>query len=146
MSENSYYCPKCKRNHRYTSKIGQEHLKYKEDDITPEPEKTQEINQIEEIVTEEDAEDQDNLPVIEDEDSVLPEVVGEKVPERKRNRISKFIHGYRRSYKVGVEKFGIWWKIFQLSIWSLALIFLITAAIIFIIYLPKIEMIYWELR
>ena len=26
-----YYCGKCQRNHRYTSKIGQKHLKYKED-------------------------------------------------------------------------------------------------------------------
>ena len=146
MSENSYYCPRCKRNHRYTSKIGQEHLKYKDDEGTFEPEEIDENQQIEVTVAGEEAENENISPPIEDDTLVLPEISKKAVPRRKRNRVSEFIHGYRRSYKVGVEKFGIWWKIFQLSIWSLALIFLITAALIFIIYLPKIEMIYWELR
>jgi ABC-type multidrug transport system permease subunit len=60
--------------------------------------------------------------------------------------IKEVIIGYRESYKKGVEKFGIWWTIFQLSIWGFILIFLITAAVILVAYLPQIEMIYWELR
>jgi hypothetical protein len=56
------------------------------------------------------------------------------------------IRGYRESYRIGVEKFGVWWKIFQLSIWSFVLIFILTAVIILVVYLPKIEMIYWQLR
>jgi hypothetical protein len=56
------------------------------------------------------------------------------------------IRGYRESYRIGVEKFGVWWKIFQISIWSFVLIFVLMAVIILVVYLPKIEMIYWELR
>lgn len=37
----------------------------------------------------------------------------EKVPS---NRIVRFIRDYQRSYQKGVEKFGIWWKVFQLSV------------------------------
>ena len=61
--------------------------------------------------------------VIEDEDLVVTE-----------NRLSKVIHEYRRSYKRGVMKFGIWWKILQLSIWGMVLIFLVTATIIFVFF------------
>ena len=45
----------------------------------------------------------------------------------------------------GVEKFGVWWTVFQLSLWSLALIFLLTAVLVFVVYLPKAEMLYWDL-
>ena len=55
------------------------------------------------------------------------------------------IKGYQESYRIGVEKFGVWWKIFHISIWSFVLIFILTAVIILVVYLPKIEMIYWEL-
>ena len=45
-----------------------------------------------------------------------------------------------------MEKFGILWTIFQLSILGFVLIFILTAVIIMVVYLPKIEMIYWDLR
>ncbi|MBD3172529.1 hypothetical protein GF326_08660 [Candidatus Bathyarchaeota archaeon] len=60
--------------------------------------------------------------------------------------IKEMTTGYIESYKKGTEKFGIWWKIFHLSIWGFVLIFIVTAVIIFVVYLPKIEMIYWELE
>jgi len=60
--------------------------------------------------------------------------------------LKESIIGYKESYRRGVEKFGIWWKIFNISIWCFILIFIFTAVIIFVIYLPKVEMIYWELR
>ncbi len=65
-----------------------------------------------------------------------------KLPEAIRDGIQ----GYRESYRNGVEKFGIWWTVFQLSIWGFVLIFILTALIIMVVYLPKIEMIYWDLR
>jgi ABC-type multidrug transport system permease subunit len=57
----------------------------------------------------------------------------------------RLIHGYRESYSNGVEKFGVWWTVFQLSLWSFALIFLFTAVLVFVVYLPKAEMLDWEL-
>lgn len=78
----------------------------------------------------------------------LPSKIRE-IPKNIKNfpkAIREAINGYRKSYKVGVEKFGVWWKVFQISIWAFVLIFIITAVIIFVVYVPKIEMIYWELR
>ena len=78
----------------------------------------------------------------------LPSKIRE-IPKNIKNfpkAIREAINGYRKSYKVGVEKFGIWWKVFQISIWAFVLIFIITAVIIFVVYVHKIEMIYWELR
>ncbi len=72
-----------------------------------------------------------------------------KIPEKIRRlpqSIKEAIIGYRESYKKGVEKYGKWWTIFQLSIWGFILIFIVTAVLIFVVYLPKIEMINWELR
>jgi len=60
--------------------------------------------------------------------------------------IKEAIKGYQESYRKGVEKFGIWWTVFQISIWGFILIFMITAVIIFVVYLPRIEMIHWDLR
>ena len=60
-------------------------------------------------------------------------------------KLKRFIYGYRESYMNGVEKFGVWWTVFQLSLWSLALIFLLTAVLVFVVYLPKAEMLYWDL-
>ena len=60
-------------------------------------------------------------------------------------KLKRFIRGYRDSYMNGVEKFGVWWTVFQLSLWSLALIFLLTAVLVFVVYLPKAEMLYWDL-
>ena len=145
MSETFYYCQKCGHNHRYDSKIGIRHIKYKMEDPTIQ------IQPEEPTITVQDqnatgyVQNDISIDQTVEQDQLLqeqPQISQERI---KRNKLSEFIHGYARSYRNGVEKFGIWWKIFQLSIWSLALIFLITAAIIFIIYLPKIEMIYWEL-
>ena len=52
----------------------------------------------------------------------------------------------RESYRKGIEKFGVWWTVFQISIWGFILILVLAAVIIFVIYLPKIEMIHWELN
>ncbi len=60
-------------------------------------------------------------------------------------RAVSFIQSYRASYTKGVEKFGIWWTIFQLSLWSVSLIFLLTAAIILVVYLPQAEMLVWDI-
>ena len=60
-------------------------------------------------------------------------------------KLKRFIHGYRESYTNGVEKFGVWWTVFQLSLWSFAVIFLLTAVLVFVVYLPKAEMLGWNL-
>ncbi len=60
-------------------------------------------------------------------------------------KLKKFIQGYRESYTNGVEKFGVWWTVFQLSLWSFAFIFLLTAVLVFVVYLPKAEMLGWNL-
>jgi hypothetical protein len=62
------------------------------------------------------------------------------------NMVTRFISGYLASYRNGVKRYGVWWKIFQLSIWSIALILVTTACIIFVFYLPKIEMIKWTIE
>jgi len=59
-------------------------------------------------------------------------------------KLKMFIHSYRESYTNGVEKFGVWWTVFQLSLWSFALIFLLTAVLVFVVYLPKAEMLSWN--
>ena len=65
-----------------------------------------------------------------------------QLPAKIRNiprAIKEAIIGYRESYRKGVEKFGVWWTVFQISIWGFILIFIVTAVIIFVLYLPKIE-------
>ena len=57
------------------------------------------------------------------------------LPENLRNAILN----YQESNRKGVEKFGVWWTVFQLSMWGFVAIFLVTAAIILIFYLPKVE-------
>lgn len=79
-----------------------------------------------------------------------------KIPEKIRgipksirnlpNALKEAITGYKKSYRAGVEKFGVWWTVFQLSIWAFIAILLITAVVIFVVYIPKIEMILWDLR
>jgi len=72
-----------------------------------------------------------------------------QLPAKIRNiprAIKEAITGYRESYRKGVEKFGVWWTVFQISIWGFILILVLAAVIIFVIYLPKIEMIHWELN
>lgn len=48
---------------------------------------------------------------------------------------------YERSYSKGVERFGVWWKVFQWSMWLFILVFLGTAVIAFVYFLPKMEII-----
>ncbi len=57
-------------------------------------------------------------------------------PENLRN----FILDYQVSYRNGVEKFGVWWKVFHLSMWGFVLVFFVTAAMILIFYVPRMEM------
>ena len=168
-----YYCGKCQQNHRYTSKIGQKHLKYEE-----EPPKTETPDQgiklldtnetffQEETLTKHEDSDQiSNLPDgldtnlqeepadteettenIDSDGTTVININEDLVEKAHSNRIVRFIRDYQRSYQKGVERFGIWWKVFQLSIWGIVLIFLAIAGIILIVYLPKIDMINWTLR
>lgn len=55
--------------------------------------------------------------------------------------IKEAVLGYQRSYRVGVEKYGVWWKIFHWSIWLFVTVFLATAVIAFVFFLPKLQMI-----
>lgn len=50
------------------------------------------------------------------------------------------IVGYQESYHKGVEKFGVWWTVFHLSMWAFIAIFLLAAILMLVIYLPKAEM------
>ena len=166
-----YYCRKCQHNHKYTSKIGQKHLKYKEDppktteqdnkppdihETFPQEEtliKPEDPNQISNLLDEPDTNFQE-APTYADETTenidsdISTEIkIDEDIVEKSSsNRIVRFIRDYQRSYQRGIEKFGIWWKVFQLSIWGIILIFLIMAGIIFVVYLPKIDMINWIIR
>ncbi|MBD3205896.1 hypothetical protein GF319_06085 [Candidatus Bathyarchaeota archaeon] len=58
-----------------------------------------------------------------------------KIPSNLRKSILR----YQQSYRRGIEKFGIWWKIFHWSMWGFVLVFLITATIIFVYYLPLMQ-------
>ena len=51
--------------------------------------------------------------------------------------IKEGLLAYERSYSQGVEKFGVWWKVFQWSMWLFILTFVSMALIAFIIYLPQ---------
>jgi hypothetical protein len=51
------------------------------------------------------------------------------------------ILAYEKSYREGVEKYGVWWKVFQWSMWLFVLIFIGTAVVAFVFFLPQIEMI-----
>lgn len=118
-----YYCKKCGQKHRYDSKIGIKHLNINKNDTntgTQQPLMKK------------------NCPL---------NTCTENNTEREKGvRGSNFIHSYLMSYRKGVERFGIWWKIFQLSIWGFVLIFVLTAIIIFVVFLPKIDTINWILR
>jgi len=123
VSEKIYYCIKCGHNHRLSSKIGKKHLQYKtSSQDTP---RKSEYNQ----------------------ENVQPDTPEQTrlLIKEKNSRFSEFIQDYRQSYRNGVEKFGFWWTVFQLSLWSLVLIFILTAVIIFVVYLPKVEMLLWDL-
>ena len=55
--------------------------------------------------------------------------------------IKEGVLAYERSYSQGVEKFGIWWKVFHWSMWLFILVFLGVAVIAFVFFLPQMEMI-----
>ena len=55
--------------------------------------------------------------------------------------IKKGVLAYERSYTQGVEKYGVWWKVFHWSMWLFITVFLGTAVIAFVVFLPKIQMI-----
>ena len=125
MSEKTYRCSKCGYSHRYTSKIGVRHLPYNASAPVS-------INSL--LIQDTDH------PIPEQEHNILKKI---KVTSKKKKCL---INWYRETYWNGVEKSGIWWKIFHLSMWSFVLIFLLTAGILFVVYLPMIGMIYWELE
>jgi cell division protein FtsL len=58
--------------------------------------------------------------------------MGEKVSDKFWKIIDEFIENYR----IGVEKFGYFWKIFYLSMIAFALIFVIFAVFLAIYYIP----------
>ncbi len=57
-----------------------------------------------------------------------------------RENLRNSILAYQDSYHKGVEKFGVWWKIFHYSMWGFVVIFFVTAALILIFYVPRMEM------
>jgi hypothetical protein len=61
------------------------------------------------------------------------------------NKLRNYIRSYHRNYRNGVDKFGVWWKVFQFSLWSLSFIFLMVAIIVIIVYLPKVELLHFKL-
>ncbi len=65
----------------------------------------------------------------------LPEKI-RKIPDTLRQAIID----YQESYHKGVEKFGVWWTVFHLSMWSFVAIFIMAAILILVVYMPKIEM------
>lgn len=60
----------------------------------------------------------------------------DNLAEKLRNSIL----AYQDSYHKGVEKFGVWWKVFHFSMWGFVLIFFVTAALVLIFYVPRMEM------
>ena len=134
-----YYCKECQRNHKSSSKIGKEHLKYKKiiikrikphqniSKIKENQTKFQKQNTFNETQSHSDKEDLNNI--VKDEN------------ELRSNPVATFVRGYQKSYRKGYDKYGVWWKIFQLSIWNIVLTLLLTASIIFIVFLPKIDFI-----
>ena len=67
----------------------------------------------------------------------------ESLPEKIRNipgALRRAIIDYQESYHKGVEKFGVWWTVFHLSMWSFVAIFIMAAILILVVYMPKIEM------
>ncbi len=65
----------------------------------------------------------------------LPDTI-RKIP----GALRKAIVDYQESYHKGVEKFGVWWTVFHLSMWSFVAIFIMAAILILVVYLPRLEM------
>jgi len=149
MDKKSYFCFKCRQKHYYNSNIGSLHTKY----ITA---PTKIIRRISKPTSAKNLKKTLKSNIKKTEISVNRSLHPRRVSKQTKtdmieknyatkNKISNFINSYVESYKKGVENFGVWWTIFQISIWSFALIFFLLATIILVVYLPKIEMIYWEL-
>ena len=122
MSEKTFFCVKCGHNHRYSSKIGIKHIKFKMGDPNS----------------------SSNLLLKKDSNHLNKEQeknLSDRFEKRDSKKRQNFIQGYRQNYKNGVEKYGKWWIIFQLSMWSFVMIFLLTAGIIFLVYLPQVKII-----
>jgi hypothetical protein len=149
MDKKSYFCQKCRQKHDYTSRIGSQHTKYisapsriirriSQPTSTQNIEKTfKSSNKIVQLIGNYRKSSRKGV-----ESSSRLRAVNTYTSS---NKISHFIGSYLESYRKGVDSFGIWWTIFQVSIWSFAFIFVLLATIILVVYLPKIEMIYWEL-
>ena len=137
-----YYCTKCQHNHLYSSKIGKNHLKFKKN--SQKSIKKQEQNEL--YIT--DVQNQASVGNILKNEELDKSNINykDKRDKRSSNRVIRFISDYQRSYRKGIEMYGVWWKVFQLSIWSIICIFLLTASIIFIVFLPKIDFINWIIR
>ena len=66
-----------------------------------------------------------------------------KLPEKIKtlpSSLKQTIIDYQESYHKGVQKFGVWWTVFHLSMWAFVAIFFIAAILILVVYLPKAEM------
>ena len=57
------------------------------------------------------------------------------------HNIKEGLLAYERSYSQGVEKFGVWWKVFHWSMWLFILVFISVAVIAFVFFLPKLQMV-----
>jgi hypothetical protein len=57
------------------------------------------------------------------------------VEEVRINRIRAYFDEYLESYRRGIERFGVWWKVFTFSMISIALVF-IALAMLLITRLP----------
>jgi len=58
--------------------------------------------------------------------------MAQKIVDKINELYSEYIENYRKGY----ERFGYWWKVLNVSILSIALIFILFALILFIFYLP----------
>ena len=143
-----YYCTKCKHNHFITSKIGENHLKHKTNNyeslIKQEIKKVQKSEK--KVIVQVSA--NKSPKKVELENNAINKSINETNTKENEssNLIVRYMKDYQKSYRKGIENYGVWWKIFQLSIWAIVLILLLTASIIFIVFLPKIDLINWILR
>jgi len=120
VSEKTYFCEKCGYRHRYSSKIGIKHLQHK----IGAPNSSSNI-----------LDNENFYHLYKEKDTIVLDRIEKRYSKKRQN----FIQRYRQNYKNGVEKYGKWWIVFQLSMWSFVMIFLLTAGIIFFLYLPQVK-------
>ena len=138
LLSSEYYCEECQRNHQSSSKIGKEHLRYKKIRIK----RTKPRQNVKEV----QSQNAIQLQSLVEETESVSDAFAVEGKEPRSNFIVNLIRDYQNSYRKGVESYGVWWKVFQLSIWSIILTFLLTASIIFIVFLPKIDFINLTIR